>query len=90
MYVVTKQAAIWAGSSADAVPQRAPRPQRIQRWADKPLNTPSGTARAIRFDGEYARVLVERGGKRHWLPLDLVMSEEQARSWIKTGFPRRR
>lgn len=90
MYVITKQAAVWASASTDPVPPRTPRPQRIQCWAEKPLNTSSGAARAIRFDGEYARVLVERNGKRDWLPLDLVMNEDQARRWIKTGFPRGR
>lgn len=86
MYVVTKQAAIWSGSAV--VPKRASRPKRVQRWAERPLHTPHGIARAMRFDGEDASVLVERGSRRQWLPIGLVMNEAQARRWITTGFRR--
>lgn len=90
MYIKTKQAACWVGGPADATRGHSSRPPRIQRWADRPLVTPNGTIRAIRFDGEEARVLVERSGRRHWLPICHVMSEAQARRWVKTSFTRSR
>lgn len=88
MYVTTKRAAVCSGSAV--VPRRASRPERVQRWAERPLPTPHGIARALRFDGNDATVLVEQGGRRRWVPMHLVMSEDQARRWITTGFRRGR
>lgn len=90
MYIKTPQAACWVDSSTDMQRDRQTRPPRIQRWADRPLITPNGTVRAIRFDGEDARVLVERGGRRHWVPIAQVMNEAQAKRWVKTSFARGR
>ncbi|HEU0198707.1 MAG TPA: hypothetical protein VFQ88_16025 [Nevskiaceae bacterium] len=88
MYVKTANAATWIDTNADNTRKPTPRPPRVQRWATRPLHTASGTARALRFDGNYARVLVEGAGRRHWMPLALVMSEAQAEHWIRTGFAR--
>jgi len=88
MYIKTKQAACRVDGPTDAAQNHTPRPARIQRWADRPLVTPNGTVRALRFDGENARVLVERGGGRHWVPIAQVMNEAQARRWVKTSFTR--
>jgi hypothetical protein len=90
MYTLTKQAACWVDHAVGSKPERTPRPPRIQRWADRPLQTPSGTARAIRFEGNDAFVLVERAGRRYWLTIDSVMDEVQAKRWIKTSFWRGR
>lgn len=90
MYIRTKQAACWVDGTSDVTQTRAPRQIRLQRWAEHPLRTPHGLARAIRFDGEDVRVLVENNGRRHWMPIDLAMDEAQARRWIRTGFGRGR
>lgn len=89
MYIKTKQAAVWVDGVADSVRIRAARPPRIERWATRPLHTREGIARALRFDGHYARVLLETAGRRQWVPLASVMSESQAERWIRTGFARR-
>lgn len=86
MYIKTKQAAVWVGNTTGGM--RASRPPRIERWATRPLQTREGIARALRFDGTYARVLLEAAGRRHWVPLTSVMSDSQAEHWIRTGFRR--
>lgn len=88
MYIVTKKAACWVDRPVDAARIRAPRPERIQRWADRRLHTDRGTVIAIRFEGEDVRVLVEDSGKRQWQPIAWVMDEAQAKRWIKTCFSR--
>lgn len=88
MYIKTSQAATWVESAIDARRKPAPRPPRVQRWATRPLRTPYGTAYALRFDGSYARVLMEVAGRRRWTPLSQVMTKEQAARWIRTSFGR--
>lgn len=86
MYVVTKQAAVWVDGPTDVAPRRAPRPERIQRWATRPLRTPEGMARALRIEGDDKRVLVCNFARRRWVPSWRVMSEDELKGWMRTGF----
>lgn len=90
MYTISNPADQCVGAAASAKQDRTFRPPRIQRWADRPLATPRGMARAIRFEGNDASVLVEHTGRRYWLPIDSVMNEAQAKRWLRTSFWRGR
>ena len=90
MCPINNPAGQWVGGIASAKQNRTSRSQRIQRWADRPLATPSGLARAIRFEGNDAHVLVEHAGRRYWLPIDSVMNEAQAKRWLRISFWRSR
>ena len=86
MYVVTRQAAVWVDDPTDVAPRRAPRPKRIQRWATRPMRTPAGMALALRIEGDDVRVLICNFARRRWVRVELVMTEDQLRRWMRTGF----
>lgn len=88
MYVVTKQAAVWVDDPTDVAPQRDPRPERILRWATRPLRTREGMARALRIEGDDARVLIGDSARRRWVPSGLAMTDDELKGWIRTGFRR--
>jgi len=104
MYVITKNAAWWAGPDStrasgtqaehpefgNSIEISAHLPDRATRWAAVPLKLQTVTCFAARSIDGVVQIYAQRKGKREWLPAFAVLTAEQLQGWLQGGFVKAR
>ena len=55
-------------------------------WAKTPYQTRRGRCVALKLVGDQLLVGIAGAPAVHWLPVEKVFSEAEARAWLRTGF----
>jgi hypothetical protein len=83
MYYRTDRAAVDQKVHVSA--DRSQSPERTL-WAKVPIQTPHGRCVALKLHGDQLLVGIAGAPAVQWLPVNRVLNEAQARSWLSTGF----
>lgn len=90
MYQRTAWAAVWTGSENEPTKPTADRDagESVGRtvWAKEPFQTRRGRCVAVRCRGQRLWVAISGSPAVKWLPVEQVMTDEEAERWVSTGF----